>query len=80
MRGTWSYYSIVEDITRSIVTDLYKPGDQLPTMKRMRSGYNVAHSTLQMALAVVRDRGLILGRQGQGIYVAPKEVWKRDRT
>jgi DNA-binding GntR family transcriptional regulator len=79
MKGAWSYYAIIDDITQQIVNGKLSPEDQLPTLKRMCASYDVARATLQTSLAVLRDRGLIVGRQGQGIYVAGKEAWRLDR-
>lgn len=49
------------------------PGDRLPSGKDLSATYGVARMTIQQALRVLRDEGLIVSRQGSGVFV-------RDRT
>ena len=49
------------------------PGDRLPSGKDLAANYGVARMTIQQALRLLRDEGLIVSRQGSGVFV-------RDRT
>lgn len=67
-----TYRQIADDLTSHIKNQDkgYAPGDELPSYRRLSLHYDVSVSTVQSALRIVRERGLIRGEQGRAIYVA----------
>ncbi len=47
-----------------------RPGDRLPTEAQLASDHGVSRSVVREAVHQVRSRGLLLSRQGSGMYVA----------
>jgi GntR family transcriptional repressor for pyruvate dehydrogenase complex len=48
-----------------------KPGDRLPTEAALSRAHGVSRSVVREALHQVKSRGLLLARQGSGVFVAP---------
>jgi GntR family transcriptional regulator len=44
---------------------------KLPAERALAEEYGVAYQTVRHAMQVLRDRGLIITRQGRGTFVAP---------
>ncbi len=44
---------------------------KLPSERSLAEEYGVAYQTVRHAMAVLRDQGLIITRQGRGTFVAP---------
>ncbi|WP_439377469.1 GntR family transcriptional regulator [Amycolatopsis lexingtonensis] len=63
------YLQIVEDLTTKIESGDLGPGAKLPSRAEMTADYGVAGMTVQHALSVLKERGLIVARQGQGTFV-----------
>jgi DNA-binding transcriptional regulator YhcF (GntR family) len=57
----------------AILTKKYGPGDQLPSGNDLARTYDVSRATVQDALRVLKNEGLIVSVQGRGVYV-------RERT
>ncbi len=47
-----------------------RPGDRLPTEAQLASDHGVSRSVVREAVHQVRSRGLLVSRQGSGMYVA----------
>ena len=45
---------------------------KLPAERALAVEYGVAYQTVRHAMAELRERGLIITRQGRGTFVAPK--------
>ena len=45
---------------------------KLPSERSLAEEYGVAYQTVRHAMAVLRDQGLIITRQGRGTFVAPR--------
>jgi DNA-binding transcriptional regulator YhcF (GntR family) len=67
------YQQVANALRAAILTRKFQPGDQLPSGSELATEYGVARMTVQQALRILRDEGLILSRQGSGVFV-------RDRT
>lgn len=50
-----------------------KPGDRLPTLRVLAKQLDVSVSTIQSALAVLRQQGVVESWQGSGVYVAERK-------
>ena len=47
-----------------------KPGDRLPTEAQLAASHGVSRSVVREAVHQLKSRGLLLSRQGSGVYVA----------
>lgn len=65
---TPSYVQVADVIATRIVDGLYT--DRLPSERALAKEFGVAYLTLRHAMQVLRDRGLIVTRQGRGTFVA----------
>ncbi|HEY5273976.1 MAG TPA: FadR/GntR family transcriptional regulator [Acidimicrobiales bacterium] len=62
---------LLEEIVRGAIT----PGDLLPTEKELAERAGVSRLTLREATGILRQKGVIEIRRGQGTYVRPKSDW-----
>ena len=67
------YIQVASALRASILTKTLQPGDQLPSGAQLAAHYGVARMTVQQAIRVLRDEGLVVSRQGSGVFV-------RERT
>ncbi|MFF5204558.1 GntR family transcriptional regulator [Streptosporangium sp. NPDC000396] len=57
----------------AILTRKFEPGEKLPSGTELATTYGVARMTVQQAIRLLRDEGLVVSRQGSGVFV-------RERT
>lgn len=67
------YQQVANALRASILTKTLKPGDKLPSGADLGKRYGVARMTVQQAIRLLRDEGLVVSRQGSGVFV-------RERT
>lgn len=67
------YLQIAHTLRASILTKKLAAGERLPSGPELARHYGVARMTVQQALRVLRDEGLIFSRAGSGVFV-------RERT
>jgi DNA-binding transcriptional regulator YhcF (GntR family) len=67
------YLQVAGALRAAILTRTFEPGEQLPSGSQLASRYGVARMTVQQAIRVLRDEGLVVSRQGSGVFV-------RERT
>ncbi|EWM14464.1 GntR family transcriptional regulator [Kutzneria sp. 744] len=67
------YVQVANALRAAILTKTFSPGDRLPSRNDLAKKYNVAPMTVQNALRELREEGLIVSRQGSGVFV-------RERT
>lgn len=65
-----SYTDIAADITVKIKAGEYEPGAKLPSYSQLADLYSVSFSTAARAVALLRDRGIVVGAPGRGVFVA----------
>jgi GntR family transcriptional regulator len=63
---------IADDIRRQIENGELRPGDQLPSTRRLQEIYEVGNNAVYMAVRNLEDAGLIEGHQGKGRYVVDR--------
>jgi len=63
------YQQIAAELRAAIKTGEYGPGDKLPSGPDLTKRYGVAKMTVDRALAVLREEGLTVSRQGSGVFV-----------
>ena len=49
-----------------------RPGDRLPTEAQMAESHGVSRSVVREAMHQIKSRGLLVARQGSGVYVAAR--------
>jgi len=67
------YRGIANDIAARIAAGEYPPGTKIPSYSQLASLYSVSISTAQRAVIVLRERGLVQGAQGRGVFVRERE-------
>lgn len=63
------YMQVVEIITQRIESGEYAPGRRLPPEKDLAAELGVAYMTVRRAMAILRERGLVMTFWGHGTYV-----------
>jgi GntR family transcriptional regulator len=64
-----NYRGIADDIAARIATGEYPPGAKIPSYSQLAELYSVSVSTAQRAVMVLRERALVTGVQGRGVFV-----------
>jgi DNA-binding transcriptional regulator YhcF (GntR family) len=64
---------VANALRAAILTKKFAPEDKLPSRSELAKTYDVAPMTAQNALRELREEGLIVSRQGSGVFV-------RERT
>jgi GntR family transcriptional regulator len=67
------YRGIANDIEARIAAGEYPPGSKIPSYSQLADLYSVSISTAQRAVIVLRERGLVVGSQGRGVFVRERE-------
>jgi DNA-binding transcriptional regulator YhcF (GntR family) len=67
------YVQVASALRAAILTKTLEPGEKLPSGSQLATRYGVARMTVQQAIRVLRDEGLVVSRQGSGVFV-------RERT
>ncbi len=63
------YTQIVEQIRKLVANGVLKPGDQLPTVRRLATDLRVNFNTIARAYRLLDEAGLISTQQGRGTYI-----------
>jgi DNA-binding GntR family transcriptional regulator len=63
------YIQVADLLRRAIADGDYKPGDRLPTHTALSEDFGVSVGTIKNALGLLRDRALIVARQGMPAVV-----------
>jgi DNA-binding transcriptional regulator YhcF (GntR family) len=67
------YQQVANSLRAAILTRTFQPGEKLPSGPQLAERYGVARMTVQQAIRLLRDEGLVVSRQGSGVFV-------RERT
>ncbi|MET8043405.1 winged helix-turn-helix domain-containing protein [Micromonospora sp. NPDC005215] len=67
---TGGYREVAEDLAARIKSGEYVAGERLPTYNELADLYDVSVTTVQRAIIVLQTRGLVVGLQGRGLWVA----------
>lgn len=71
---------IINSLRKDIETGSASPGSRLPTEKELTQAFNVSRTVIREAISRLHSDGLVVVRQGAGIFVAdPKEVARSFR-
>jgi len=63
------YIQVAHALRAAILTRRFAPGEKLPSGAELAKHYGVARMTVQQAMRLLRDEGLIFSRQGSGVFV-----------
>ena len=61
---------LAERLGRDILTGKARAGDRLPTEQELIARFQVSRTVVREAMASLRAQGLIVSRQGAGVFVA----------
>lgn len=64
------YMDVVRTITAQVRAGVRKPGERLPSQTQLAEEFEVGLTTVKTALMILEHDGVLVGRQGKGIYVA----------
>lgn len=65
----YAYVQVADDIVRRIADG--EIAAKLPSERSLAEEYGVAYTTVRHAMAILRDRGVIITVHGRGTYVNP---------
>ncbi|MDO5698614.1 MAG: GntR family transcriptional regulator [Dermatophilus congolensis] len=63
------YQQVAAQLRAAILNGTFAPGDKLPSQAALSTQYGVARMTIQQALRILKDEGLVVSRQGSGMFV-----------
>jgi DNA-binding transcriptional regulator YhcF (GntR family) len=63
------YIQVANDLRAAILTRKFAPGEKLPSGAELAKHYGIARMTVQQALRILKDEGLVVARQGSGVFV-----------
>jgi DNA-binding GntR family transcriptional regulator len=64
------YRRIANEIAGKIASGELAAHTKLPSTRELAEQYGVSMSTVFRAVALLRDRGLVYGQTGKGVYVS----------
>ena len=68
------YLQIVDVIKMDIISNKYKAGDKLPSVRDLALQFRVNPNTMQRALAQLEDEGLVYTQRTNGRFVSDEAV------
>ncbi len=60
---------IAAELREAIEAGDYKPGQPLPSTRQLMESHAIASMTVQRAIAMLRDEGLVTSHPGRGVFV-----------
>jgi GntR family transcriptional regulator len=69
MGPDFTYIQVADHLAARIEVGEFE--HKLPAERDLAEEYEVAYQTLRHAMKILRERGLIITRQGRGTFVAP---------
>lgn len=66
------YVQVATQLRAAILTRKFAPGEKLPSGPELAKTFGVARQTIQQAIRELREEGLIVSRQGSGVFVREK--------
>ncbi|MBM0230778.1 winged helix-turn-helix transcriptional regulator [Micromonospora sp. STR1_7] len=67
------YRRIANEIAGRIKSGELAPGEKLPSTRELAEQYGVHISTINRVMTILKDRELVEGHPGKGVYVAEVE-------
>ena len=66
------YLQLADAVAGQIEAGTYRPGDRIPSVRKLRDQFGVSLTTVLEACRVLEDRGLIVAKAQSGHYVRPR--------
>lgn len=66
------YEQVADAVRAQIKAGVYRPGDRIPSVRKLRDQHNISLTTALSALRVLEDSGLIKARPQSGHFVSPR--------
>lgn len=73
----YRYDQLAAIIRRRIWSGELAPGRPVPSKKTLLQEYDISTRTVDTAMGILKEEGLIETRIGKGLYVLPRERWRR---
>ena len=67
------YIQVAQTIRSRIMSDVYQPGQLIPTARELEEEFGVSNITIRKAVEILTRDGLLIGRRGVGTMVADRE-------
>lgn len=67
-----SYLQLANKLRREISAGTYGPREAIPSLTRLAQEAGVSIGTVQHAIDILRDEGLVYSVSGRGTFVSPK--------
>lgn len=64
-----TYLQLADELRRLIAAGDLAPGDALPSLYRLVEETGLSHSTIQRAIGLLKDEGLLVSAPGRGVFV-----------
>ena len=77
-RGEPVYRQVESRLLEWIESGQLSPGDQLPSLRDLSERLGITHVTARQAIKGLVSRGVVVSRQGQGTFVAERELRNLD--
>ncbi len=74
------YRTVSQTLRSRIANGTYEPGARLPSVDELATAFGVSSITIRRAVRDLSLEGLLLGRQGLGVFVATKRRIVRSLT
>jgi GntR family transcriptional regulator len=68
--GLAPYAQLVQQVKQALRLGWLAPGDKLPTVHEVAAGVAINPNTVQKAYKELEHEGLVIGRPGQGTFIA----------
>ena len=68
------YFQVEMDLRTKIIDGGFVPGHQLPSERELVQSYKVSRLTIREAINRLAAQGLVIKKQGKGIFVAEKSA------
>lgn len=75
------YEQIISQIERLIMLGVLREGDKIPSVRSLALQLSINPNTIQKAVSIMDQRGIIMSASGRGCFVRPGacEVIKQER-
>jgi GntR family transcriptional regulator len=78
--GRPAYLQVADALREQITSQEFSPGTRLPTERELMDRWGVSSRTVRVALDQLRAEGLVISRQGSGVFVREQAVPRRLST
>lgn len=73
------FYQLAEILEKKVVHNKSYKGEMLPPIERLAAEYDVSKVTVNKAIKILTDKGLLYGEVGRGTYIRKNHARKKKR-